>query len=272
MHRFHPLFKAWYYSLIGLTAATVVTAETGTPFPAPVANPLEGRIGVMVQVDDKRLRLDIGASLDIQEVFRDSSRGALRLGADFFTFTRLRSDGNFKFPVETSDFYFGLNATYAVPDSTWQARLRVAHISSHLVDGMANDSGVFTPRKPYVYSREFAELLVGYSFGAFRPYAGLTYVWSRLPHETDPIIPQAGIDVNVPLGGALHFRAGYDFKLFGVNGAYAGENAAQAGVWVDMWRGRGLMLSVYGYDGRSMHGLFIDQHDSYIGIGLQVVY
>lgn len=272
MHRICSLLKAWHYTLICLAATSVLTAETGTPFPAPVANPLEGRIGVMVQVNDKRLRLDIGASLDLNEIWNDSSRGRLRIGADFFTFTRLRSDGNFKFPVETTDFYFGLNSTYAVPDSTWQLRLRVAHISSHLVDGFANDSGVFVTQKPYVYSREFVEALVGYSIGAVRPYAGFTYAWSRLPRSTEPIIPQCGVDVNVPLGGAFHFRAGYDLKLFGVDGVYAGENAAQAGVWMDMWRGRGLMLSLYGYDGRSMHGLFIAQHDTYIGIGMQLIY
>lgn len=251
---------------------TAATAVDDGPFPAPIANPLEARIGTMVQPAEKHLRLDIGASVDLAEPVRDSSFGWLRIGTDFMTYTRLRSEGNFKFPVETTDFYFGVNGTWRAAESPLQVRLRIAHISSHLVDGLADTSGTFVEDKPFVYSREFAELLVGWEFGAIRPYAGVTYVWARQPRSAEPFIPQAGVDVRLPLGGPYEFRAGYDWKLIGVDGVYVTAQAAQAGVFAELWDGRGVMLSAYGYNGRSMHGMFFTEPDSYLGIGFQVLW
>ncbi|HLP28509.1 MAG TPA: DUF1207 domain-containing protein [Candidatus Didemnitutus sp.] len=255
-----------------LVAVVASTAADDTPFPAPIANPLEARIGLIIQPAVKRLRLDIGASVDVAELFRDSSSGWMRIGADFMTYTRLRSDGNFKFPVETSDYYFGVNGSWQAPQSPLQLRMRIAHISSHLVDGMANDSGTFVARKPFVYSREFVEVLVGWDFGFIRPYAGATYIWARQPHSSDPIVPQAGVDVRFPLSTKLQLRGGYDWKLIGISGTYVTAQAAQIGVFADIWNGRGLMLSAYGYNGRSMHGMYFDTADSYLGIGFQVVW
>lgn len=253
-----------------LAWASLTAIADETPFRAPLANPLEARVGSMVQFGDESLRLDIGASIDLNELVRDSVTGWLRVGTDVMTYTRLRSEGNFKFPVETTDFYFGLNATWSAPQSPLHARLRLAHISSHLVDGYADTAGVFSRQRPFVYSREFAELLVGWTVGAVRPYAGFTYVWARLPRRAEPIIPQAGLDIRLPLTTSLELRGGYDWKLLGVNGIYQGTHAAQLGIFAEMWNGRGILVSAYAYNGRSMHGMFFDQHDSYLGLGFQV--
>ncbi|HYF01921.1 MAG TPA: hypothetical protein VEC36_00985, partial [Patescibacteria group bacterium] len=136
-----------------------------------IANPLEGRVGAMYQFADNKLRLDIGNSIDVYKLpNRD-----VAFGVDFYTFTRLRSEGNFKFPVETSDYYFGVNFSSSSlrdskkyydeeSDRTYEVgfkpslRLRLAHISSHLVDGLADTSGKLE-KKPFVYSREFADLV-----------------------------------------------------------------------------------------------------------------
>ncbi|OJX57144.1 MAG: hypothetical protein BGO89_11625 [Candidatus Kapaibacterium thiocyanatum] len=249
-----------------------VSAVDDGPFAAPVANPLEGRIGTMVQFGVKHLRLDIGATVDVMNPLDDTASGRLRIGADFFTFTRLRSEGNFKFPVETSDYFFGLNATYALPSSPLHARLRIAHISSHLVDGYADGEGVFTRQAPFVYSREFVELIAGYHIGSIRPYAGFTWLFATQPKRADRVIPQAGVDVRQHIGGPFHLRGGFDWKLVGIDGTYATAQAAQLGVFFDGWNGRGLMLSIYGYNGRSMHGMFFDQNDRYLGLGFQVVW
>jgi hypothetical protein len=258
------------FSVVAMNAAA--TAADDTPFPAPIANPLEARIGTMVQPAEKHLRLDIGASVDVAELARDSVTGWIRLGADFMTYTRLRSEGNFKFPVETSDYYFGVNGSWRLPESPLSLRLRIAHISSHLVDGLADSTGTFTGTKPFVYSREFAELLVGWEVGVLRPYAGLTYVWARQPRSADPFIPQAGVDVRLPLGSIYELRGGYDWKMIGINGTYATAQAAQVGVFAAFWNGRGVMLSAYGYNGRSMHGMFFTETDAYLGVGFQVVW
>src|SRR3712207_3292027 len=71
---------------------------------APYAGRYEARIGGSVEPGHDRLRLDIGASIDVWST-RDSTNmsegiGATRFsaGADFFTWSRLRSEPNFKFP------------------------------------------------------------------------------------------------------------------------------------------------------------------------------
>lgn len=257
--------------IVGMIVGRASTAIGGeTPFRAPMANPLEARVGSMVQFGQEHLRLDIGASIDLDELAHDSTTGWLRVGTDVMTYTRLRSEGNFKFPVETTDFYFGVNATWSAPQSPLHARLRLAHISSHLVDGYADTSGAFSRQRPFVYSREFAELLVGWTFSVVRPYAGMTYIWARQPRRADPLIPQVGVDLYMPLTKTLELRGGYDWKLIGIDGVYQSAQAAQLGVFAEMWNGRGILVSAYAYDGRSMHGMFFDQRDSYLGIGFQV--
>jgi hypothetical protein len=255
---------------LALAFASVTAGAADTPFIAPMANPLEARVGSMLQFSERTLRLDIGATIELIELERDSVVGWLRVSADVLTYTRLRSEGNFTFPVETIDFMFGFNATWSAPNSPLHARLRLSHISSHLVDGFADSDGVFSRQRPFVYSREFAELLAGWTLGHFRPYAGVTFAWARQPRSVEPVIPQAGIDVRLPLTKTLEVRGGYDWKLIGINGAFQPAHAAQLGVFVETWNGRGILVSTYAYDGRSMHGMFFNQRDSYVGLGFQI--
>ncbi len=71
------------------------------------SNLLEPRNGFMFALGEDWLRLDIGTSRDILQL--KSGEETISFGADLFTFTRLRSNDNFKFPVENIDFYFGIN-------------------------------------------------------------------------------------------------------------------------------------------------------------------
>lgn len=235
------------------------------------ANPIEARIGSIYEFADRKLRLDIGSSVDL---FKTSiKQNPISIGADFFTYTRLRSEGKMKFPVETSDYYFGVNAAMldTICGKEIGFRLRLAHISSHLVDGMATDT-IFR-REPFVYSREFAD------FSAYiriipntRLYAGLTYVFSRQPGITNPIIPQFGFDYRANISPLIAVIAGYDFKLNGWDDTYYGVNSAQCGVLLRTSDKIGVALSAYLYDGRSLHGMFFKDKDSYCGIGFQVFF
>jgi hypothetical protein len=78
--------------------------------------------------------------------------------------------------------------------------------------------------------------------------------------------------VNVPLGGPWWLVGGYDVRLVGIDGVYAAANAAQLGVKLDTWHRTGLMVGVYGYSGRSMHGMFYTGYDQYLAIGFQVLW
>jgi hypothetical protein len=240
----------------------------GLLFKPLTANIFEPRIGSQYEFGDKKLRLDIGGSVDLFETNWDKM--IIRFGTDFFTFTRLRSEGNLKFPVETSDYFFGINtSTQLQLQFPVSFRLRIAHISSHLVDGMAIDT-IFT-RKPYVYSREFADLVIAFGI-SHRIYFGFTGVFSTQPKNVQKIIPQFGIDWKEPLTRDLDLRAGYDFKLNGYEGVNYGNNSAQIGIEYNSYDIYGLGLYIYYYSGKSIHGMFIRDYDNYFGTGFQVLF
>lgn len=244
----------------------IATVVVHAGYDVPIANPLEARILMMWQPGPKHVRLDIGAA---PTLWRADPR--IDVGVDFFTLTRLRTEGNLKFPVETIDYWFGVRGTFVDTASPWDARLRLAHISTHLADGYADTSGVFVNRRPFVYSREFVEALVGYRIDRVRPYAGLTYLWAVQPRRFDRIIPQAGVNVRADVAG-MTIAGGYDVKLIGIDGTYRPQHAAQLGL---EWIQNGTVatsLNVYRYDGRSIHGMFADTQDHYWAVGLQMVF
>ncbi|GAB1430396.1 DUF1207 domain-containing protein [Ignavibacteria bacterium] len=235
------------------------------------ANPYEGRVGAMTQFGKEKLRLDIGNTSDL---YRFSPAESLQCsaGADFFTYTRLRSEGNFKFPVETSDYYFGVNSSALAPignDWTGATRFRVAHISSHLVDGLADSAGHFTEKQPFVYSREFFDLTFAALKNGARLYCGISYVYSRQPRSAEPFIPQAGADLHCPLSGLFEFQGGCDAKLIGIDGAYVPMYSAQAGIALKTSPDRGISLNLYYFGGRNIHGMFFRERDEYLALGFQ---
>jgi len=176
------------------------------------ANIIEPRIGAFYHFQPDKLRLDIGSSVDLTG-YRQNEMTELRCGADFYTFTRLRSENNFKFPVETADYYFGLNVTvkHLIECIPTYLRIRWAHISSHLVDGLAHDT--ILTLEPYVYSREFLDLIWAMHFDSVRLYAGGSWVYSRKPSNGNALVPELGMDFKYPLSNKYSFVGGYDFKL-----------------------------------------------------------
>ncbi|MBU3742269.1 MAG: hypothetical protein FGM24_08290 [Candidatus Kapabacteria bacterium] len=250
-----------------LAVLAAVLPLSAAEYEIPIANPLEARILTMWQVTPDRMRLDIGAS---PSLLRPDAR--FDVGVDFFTLTRLRSEGNFKFPVETIDYWFGLYGTYVDTASPLDLRIRVAHISTHLVDGMANDSGVFGRQRPFVYSREFIESLAGWRFGIIRPYAGFTYVWAVQPRRFARIIPQVGVNMRMPLTSNVNLAGGYDGKLVVIDDIRYAQHAAQIGIEWSTPTAVTNSVNLYRYDGRSLHGMMMEQDDHYWAIGLQMVF
>ena len=235
-------------------------------------NVFEPRIGSFYQMEEKKLRLDIGASFDIFS-FLENEKEEYRLGVDFFTFTRLRTESNFKFPVETSDYFFGINhsAKTTIFGEEFFYRLRLAHISSHLVDGYSKND-IF--KKPtFVYSREFATLTIAkYFLDGLRGYITLDYVFSMQPDDAEPMIAAIGFDYEKQFNGFLSLIAGYEFKMIGFDGTYFGNMSGQIGLLAKSFDFAGLFLGFYSYNGKSMHGMFYYEHDQYLGFGFQIYF
>ncbi len=238
------------------------------------ANTFEPRIGAVYDEEDDNMRLDIGASFDMVKYgLEDSSNNFISaIGADFFTYTRLRSEGRFKFPVETSDYFFGLNYScqYKTDDVTLEGRVRLSHISSHLVDGYSDNSTFF--KAPFVYSREFLDIVLAANYKNIRPYIGFCYVFSYQPDDINTFIPQVGIDWKKRLNDIFDVNIGYDLKLNGQDGIATAVHAAQGGLITKISNHFGIFTGIYFYEGKSMHGMFYDKKDSYFGYGFQLIY
>ena len=235
------------------------------------ANFLEPKAGFLISINESRLRLDISTSRDIVKWFDDDE--SISIGADLFTFTRLRSTDNFKFPVETIDYLFGFNAGYKKQlsdDNEFGLRFRLSHISAHLVDGQYDEQSQQwrEGRVPFVFSKEFIELFPYYRINTFRGYVGLTYIFHVIPEEIKQLNVQLGFDYFATQFGNdfLTPFIAYDFKLSG-NENYIGNNIFSAGVKVGKWNQKGLSLYYTYISGKSIHGEYFDVNENYSSVG-----
>ena len=160
-----------------------------TLFSPLIAHTIEARCGMTVLKDEQRLRLDIGRTTDFL-AWQSAADSAtiVTMGADFFTWTSLRQAEDFHFPVDAVDYLFGIvfNAKHRIDEaSTIAARLRISHISAHLVDGSYDKKAMAwrNGQLPRVYSREFFDLIGAWEWeNTTRIYAGGQYVYLSLIH------------------------------------------------------------------------------------------
>lgn len=246
------------------------------------ANPYEARMAFISQTGMQKLRMDIGASFDMLQIYKNGNR-SYYFGSDLMTYTRLRSEGKFKFPVETTDYYFGVNLSSGLiskkdKKSFYEWRLRIAHISSHLIDGYTDENQNFL-EPSFVYSREFIDFIfkmnyIDYLFkeSDFQPYLGFNYIFSTIPDNFKNFELLTGFNYIQSLSDDLPFELllAYNFTLKGFDGNYYGVNTLRAGTLFRSNQNRGIFLGFFGYNGPSMHGMFYNQKDSYIGLGIQL--
>ncbi|MGE5806333.1 MAG: DUF1207 domain-containing protein [Ignavibacteria bacterium] len=268
----------FFLTLTILLNSFLLSQTTEEWFPAELniqpftANFLEPKAGVSYHLGKSQLRLDIGTSRDIYR--RHCEDKIISFGADFFTYTRLRGEKEFHFPVETIDYLFGINAGFkkSKPDSEYGFRFRLSHISAHLVDGQF-DTGTQdwrNGRKPQVYSREFIELFPFYRAYGARIYAGFTYLIHVSPDYLGKEIYQIGFDYYLIDFVQLFVPfAAYDFKLSKIS-KYSGNNIISAGIKFGKYDSRGLSILFSYFSGKSIHGEYFDLNEQYSTIGLNL--
>jgi hypothetical protein len=184
----------------------------------------------------------------------------------------LRSEGKLKFPVETTDFYFGLNGSYKLDADAFQleSRLRIGHISTHLSDGFSSNSTFY--QEPFVYSKEFFDWVVAVRKWNFRPYLGAIFNFSKQPKVLNFFVPQLGIEYSANLYKQIDFVAAYDFKLSGYDGIYLGMNTISTGIEFRTASNRGILLKFDYYSGENYYGQFYKEKLDYFGIGFEFKY
>ena len=233
----------------------------------------EPRIGSIINLNNDNLRLDIGASFDLIRFENNQENLYNAIGADFFTYTRLRSEPNFKFPVETSDYFFGINYSnkIIINNLEYALRLRISHISSHLVDGFSND-GIFR-QKPFIYSRELIELIsilkinINENFD-LKPILGGKYIFSTTPDSLTKLNYIIGLDYSYKFNNYIEFIGGIIIQ----NGENTTNFSLQNGMKIKFIKNIGLFIGQYYYSGNSIHGMFYNNFDELNSIGFQIIY
>ncbi|MCX8057176.1 MAG: hypothetical protein N3F03_06165 [Ignavibacteria bacterium] len=131
----------------------------GHLFPINFSDPLEPKIGTQFYLDDKSLELNIGASKDIIH-HRFDYWNKVGFGIEFFNWTLLNREAEFRFPVIAADYLFGGYFVYYHNGYKidWANRIRITHISAHLSDGAySNQLSQWKGNRPFTYSREFVQ-------------------------------------------------------------------------------------------------------------------
>lgn len=238
------------------------------------ANQLEAKSGFNFFTNKSNLQLNVGSSFEFVNLIY--MKKEFSFGADIFTFTRLRSTNEFKFPVETIDYLFGINFGYKNQSQVIERgfRIRLSHISTHLVDGSydtTNDLKWRNNRVPIVYSREFIEVIPYVKYENFRIYAGFTYLFHTIPLNMDKNIYQAGFDYFYN-SGILPFAPflAYDLKMEKRYLKYTGNNNFSAGVKFGDYSAKGLSIFYSYISGYSIHGQLFDLKERYSSIGINL--
>jgi hypothetical protein len=266
------------FLIFAVLSSIAYSSETGFSltsapllFKPLIANTFEPRLGLLWHFNNNRLRLDIGNSVDLVQYTFEDPKQHLTLGTDFFTYTLLRGEKNFHFPVEAIDYFFGFNFNYAdtVTNGIVSSRLRLSHISAHFADGhFDGNSGIWKDGlNPRVYSREFFDLTIGYSpITNFRGYIGTIYLWHFDPISVQTFIGYVGGEYHLKLTSLSNGYAAYQFTAAGMRP----RHELQLGTKIGDWNGRGTQLFFVFHSGNSIHGEYFDRKDEYSGFGFNV--
>ncbi len=272
LHKIFPVILIFIFGSVNYSAQSSTEYFPGNLNVHPFnANNFEPNLGFIFKLKNDELRLNISNSIDVVHVSRKDY--IYSFGADLFTYTLLRKENDFHFPVDAVDYLFGINfgIKKIMEGREIGARLRISHISAHFVDGHFDSEKAAwrDGRKPRVYSREFIELIPFIRLNSMRTYAGLTYIFH--------IDPESLGKWNFQFGGEYYFNkifnvypfAAYDFRLTKINN-YSGNNTVKAGIKFGKRYGRGFSVFYYFYSGKSIHGEYFDLNKKFGSIGFNL--
>lgn len=235
---------------------------------------IESKMGFTKFIDKKYLKLDIGASFDLAGLKTKNAKYSL--GIDFLTFSNLRNEDNFKFPVDAIDYMFGLNVNFKKElsrDNTISGRLRFSHISSHLEDGhiYENTDTMFTP---FVFSKEFIDAAVMDEFGiadnfSVKGLAAINFIFHAIPEDMSKLSGQLGIEMRYFFLEFLSVYLSNDVTIASVNSSTNVNESFEGGVSFGRKKSRALSLYFDYYDGQDYRGQYYGRYLNYKGLGMR---
>ncbi len=249
----------------------------GLLFKPLVADTYEPRDGILSEIGKNSLRLDIGNSIDLLQYRFNNDSSLLTMGADFFTYTLLRGEKDFHFPVDASDYFFGINFNYKkfLAEGVLSSRLRISHISSHFVDGHYDNTlqEWKDSQPPRVYSREFFDGVVAFEPSSItdnaRIYVGGTYLYHVDPPDLARFMGDAGLEYHSKMWNNVFAYGAYQATVLKILETSVRHNV-QLGMKIGNWEGRGLNLYGSYFSGYSIHGQYFDVKDNYFALGFLI--
>ncbi|HEX2787915.1 MAG TPA: DUF1207 domain-containing protein [Ignavibacteria bacterium] len=239
------------------------------------ASIFEPRISVAKNLNNDYLKLDIGYSPDI--VSLKKRRNTYSVGVEFFTFSNLRNEDNFKFPVDAIDYYFGLKFSYQRPlkkNMTLSGRLRIAHISSHFEDGHKYER-TDTIFIPVIYSREFVDLSAILDTRlnkriSLRNQLSINFLFHSIPDDFAKVYFQHGFEANFKITRILSAYFSNELRLVQVKNKWNLNSNIETGIKIGKLNSRGVNLFFTYYDGQDYKGQYYEKHLNIKALGFSV--
>ena len=253
----------------------------GLIFPPLVANYHEPRVGIRLELGTTKMKLDIGSCVDMVEFVPSADRKQqIRMGIEFFTYALTTSVHNLRLQVDAVDGFFGGHITYRSESasSSIALRLRLIHLSSHLIDGhydLHTDSWI-DGKLPIPLSRDSGELTVRFSkegpVVSWMVYSGVDYATFVRPDDMRRWASLHGFElhgsgsVGQVFGKPFNFYLADNLWIFGIP-EYIGTNNLEGGVKFGEWSGSGLKLYFSYYKGYDMFSQYYSVRREQVGVG-----
>lgn len=210
------------------------------------------------------LRLEAGYGGEVARI------STVSVGAEALIWSGLKAYSDFRFPVQTADYFFGLYTIFPLQIwgnnlRPWRMRFRVSHISSHVVDGADAIKGGSSSK----FSREFVSLESLFDEterNSFRLSLGVKYVFHQVTDIEQRFQFPGSLDVII-------LKQGWN-QLFATISTAAGPTLAaySAGITFRLTSSKGNITDIYGeyHTGRSRYGAYSITKQDGFEIGLRI--
>lgn len=235
----------------------------------------ESKNGITKFTDKKNLRLDIGVSMDLIGI--KNKKITYSLGADFFTFSNLRSESGFKFPVDAIDYLFGLNLNFnkhISPVTEISGRFRISHISSHFEDGHIYErtDTIFTPA---VFSKEFIDMAAAVDLSIERNMRikimpAVNVIFHSIPDNIPALSGQLGLQCRYFFGDIFSLYVSNDIYISGTESETRLSENLETGISFGEINSHSLKIFFTYYEGFDYKGQYYGKYLNNKGIGARI--
>jgi hypothetical protein len=190
-----------------------------------------------------------------------------------------RNAQGLRLQVHAADGFLGGHLTYQAAE--FSLRLRLLHLSAHLVDGNYSKSGKVWKdgREPIDFSRDFGELIAAGRWTRFSvnfmAYSGFRYSTFLRPDTIRRFSTIHGLEmysgeiVGPVFSTPVNLFAAYNLSFDGIP-EYVGSNSVDCGLKFGEWSGTGLRLFVSYYAGLDTFHQYYDERREGWGLGCTV--